>query len=53
MKYCDNCNYLSIKENEQLDKKSPHICKILRRQILHQGHHPRLPRPKDCPLEEE
>lgn len=46
--YCDDCKFLFPKEHEQINKKEPHTCEIDGRVIKHDGHHPKLPRPKDC-----
>lgn len=53
MKTCDDCPALHPGEGEQTDRKEPHWCHILRRRLLHEGMHPQIPTPEDCPLEEE
>jgi len=48
-----DCPALTTTESEQTDKKEPHFCTILKRRLLHEGMHPTIPTPQDCPLEEE
>jgi len=47
--YCDTCQHLTPKEDEQRPRVS-HYCEVSGEQILHCGHHPRLPQPRNCPL---
>ena len=48
-RYCDNCEHLSPKEGKQSGDKEPHVCIMLSRQVRHDGFHPQLPTPHDCP----
>ena len=47
--FCDECSFLSPNEQEQ-KKGETHMCLKLQRPLFHNGHHPCIPKPKDCPL---
>lgn len=49
MEFCDLCENLTPKEDEQSKNKEPHICKITGERLLHMGYHPSIPTPKTCP----
>lgn len=53
--YCNDCGYLTITERGQkvYKSKEDHICRLINQRILHNGHHPLLERPKECPFEIE
>ena len=47
--YCDDCENLHPKEDEETPNRVPHFCNgTLDRRIYHEGQHPHLPRPKEC-----
>jgi hypothetical protein len=49
-KYCNECECLSVTQKEQVNKKEPHICQALGKQVYHNHQYPNLPRLADCPL---
>lgn len=48
--YCDDCEHLNPKEHEQSKKKEAHLCMAWIMPLFHNGHHPRILRPKKCYL---
>lgn len=55
---CNLCPFINMNEDEQERLKKDdngknipdHRCKLLKTRLIHKGHHPKLPRPDDCPL---
>jgi hypothetical protein len=48
-RYCNGCPRLSPQEDEQSDRKEPHVCKTVNRIVPHAGEHPLLSTPDWCP----
>ena len=54
--FCDDCVYLSPKEDQQTSKKEDHVCQCAKmftfsgcyRILYHGQYHPRIPRPDEC-----
>ncbi len=48
--FCDNCDFLDPKENEQFMGCPPHRCNKTRLPLKHGALHPHILRPAWCPL---
>jgi len=56
--FCDGCKHLSPTEEEQdrefkarsrMIWRNPHVCLRTSSKLLHGEHHPKIPRPQNCP----
>jgi len=55
--YCDECEHIFPTESQQeilrrtgYSNIPDHMCSLSQKKIIHNGQHPRLPKPSDCPL---
>lgn len=53
-RFCDNCSFLNITEEEQNKQKNKdrHICNRYKKVLLHNGYHPQLPVLTECDYNE-
>ena len=53
-RFCDNCSFLNITEEEQNKQKNKdrHICNRYKKVLLHNGYHPQLPVLNECDYNE-
>jgi len=52
---CNDCKNLSLTENDQIDKRQPHICKHYNKRVFHGAskaiHNPYIFPCKDCEID--